>query len=181
MVLGLICSGGAEKKPNSAATTVVASSQPAPRLTAVLDSGSASASPGNSATLVAPLAPVESPVLLKPIALQKVEARHNFFDLRNSLGLAALAVGLTGDALSTQKGLGLPGYHEMNPIARPFVQSRPGAALYSAASFALMGGAMYMAHKANHHKFERVLPFAVAGWEGFLAIRNYHLISAKTH
>ncbi len=180
IVLGLICQAVAEEKPKSAATAVVASSQPAPPLTVALDSGSGSASIKASAALVAPFVPFESPVLLTPIALHKVEETHNFFDLKNSFGLAALAAGLTGDALSTQKGLGLPGYHEMNPIARPFVQSRPGAALYSAASFALMGGGMYMAHKTNHHKFERVLPFAIAGWEGFLAVRNYHLISAKT-
>lgn len=105
---------------------------------------------------------------------------HTFFDLRNSAAFVAVAAGLTGDALSTQKGLGLPGFHEMNPIARPFVQSRTGAAFYSAASFALMGGAMYLAHKTNHHKLERVLPFVIAGWEGFLAARNYHLISAAT-
>ncbi|HKT52401.1 MAG TPA: hypothetical protein VJV96_19015 [Candidatus Angelobacter sp.] len=105
------------------------------------------------------------------------ELQHRFFDVQNTFGLSALAAGLTADALSTQKGLGLPGFHEMNPIARPFVQSRAGAAVYSAASFAFMGGSMYLAHKTNHHKLERVLPFAIAGWECFLAVRNYHLIS----
>jgi hypothetical protein len=114
-----------------------------------------------------------------PVTPARTEVRHNFFDLRNSAGLAALAAGLTADALSTQKGLGLPGFHEMNPIARPFVQSRAGAAMYSTASFAFMGGSMYLAHKTNHHKLERVLPFAIAGWEGFLAVRNYHLISSS--
>ena len=112
-------------------------------------------------------------VLVKPPR----EVQHKFFDLQNAFGLSALAAGLSADALSTQKGLGLPGFHEMNPIARPFVQSRAGAAMYSVASFALMGGSMYLAHKTNHHKLERVLPFAIAGWEGFLAVRNYHLIS----
>ena len=112
-------------------------------------------------------------VLVKPPR----EVQHKFFDLQNAFGLSALAAGLSADALSTQKGLGLPGFHEMNPIARPFVQSRAGAAMYSVASFAFMGGSMYLAHKTNHHKLERVLPFAIAGWEGFLAVRNYHLIS----
>ena len=118
-----------------------------------------------------------------PTVLLKVrpsEAAHRFFDMRNSIAFAALAAALTGDALSTQKGLGMPGFHEMNPIARPFVQSRTGAAFYSAASFALMGGGMYLAHKTNHHMLERVLPFVIAGWEGFLAARNYHLISTAT-
>ena len=65
----------------------------------------------------------------------------------------------------------------MNPIARPFVQSRAGAAVYSAGSFALLAGTMYAAHKTRHHKLERILPFAVAGWEGLLAARNYHVIA----
>ena len=47
---------------------------------------------------------------------------------------------LSADALSTQKGLAYPGFHEMNPIARPFVQTRAGGAVYSAGSFALLGG-----------------------------------------
>jgi hypothetical protein len=110
----------------------------------------------------------------------KPEQKHRFFDAKNSLGLALLGAGLTGDALSTQKGLGRPGFHEMNPIARPFVQSRAGAALYSAGSFALMGSGMYLTHKTGHHKLERILPFALAGWETALTIRNYHLISSST-
>lgn len=97
--------------------------------------------------------------------------------MKNFAGLAALGAGLTADALSTQKGLGLPGFHEMNPIARPFVQSRAGAAVYNAGSFALIGSGMYLAHKGNHHKVERILPFAMAAWEGFLGFRNYHEIS----
>jgi hypothetical protein len=115
-----------------------------------------------------------------PVVVVKPEAKHRFFDVRNSAGLAALAVGLTGDALSTQKGLGRPGFHEMNPVARPFVQSRVGAAFYSAGSFALLGSGMYLAHKTNHHKVERIMPFALAAWEGLLTYRNYHLISSST-
>jgi hypothetical protein len=134
--------------------------------------------PNNTVTPAAPVAP-PAPAIV-PVTPARVEVRHNFFDFKNSAGLAAVAAGLSADALSTQKGLGLPGFHEMNPIARPFVQSRAGAAMYSAASFAFLGGSMYLAHKTNHHKLERVLPFAIAGWEGFLAVRNYHLISSAT-
>ena len=90
---------------------------------------------------------------------------HSFFDARNSLGFATLGASLTADALSTQKGLAYPGFHEMNPIARPFVQTRAGAAVYSAGSFGLIAGTMYWAHRKEHHKLERFLPFAVAGWK----------------
>jgi hypothetical protein len=90
-----------------------------------------------------------------------------------------MAASLSADALSTQKGLAYPGFHEMNPIARPFVQTRSGAAAYSAGSFALLAGSMYVAHKTRHHKLERILPFAVAGWEGFLSYRNYRVIANR--
>lgn len=112
------------------------------------------------------------------ITLKTPPRTHKFFDARNSMGLASMAVTLSVDALSTQKGLAYPGFSEMNPIARPFVQSRAGAAVYSAGSFALLAGTMYAAHKTRHHRLERILPFAVAGWEGLLSFRNYRVIAA---
>jgi hypothetical protein len=113
------------------------------------------------------------------ITLKKPPATHKFFDARNLLGLASLGASLSADALSTQKGLAYPGFHEMNIIARPFVQTRAGAAVYSAGSFGLLAGAMYVAHRTHHHKLERILPFAVAGWEGLLSARNYHVIATN--
>jgi hypothetical protein len=68
----------------------------------------------------------------------------------------------------------------MNPIARPFVGTKAGGAAYSAGSFGLLAGAMYVAHKKGHHKLERILPFATAGWEGLLSFRNYHVIAQHT-
>jgi hypothetical protein len=115
-------------------------------------------------------------VKLKPEKL-KPEQPHRFIDRTNSLAFAALAGSLTADALSTQRGLAYARFHEMNPIARPFVQTRTGAAFYSAGSFAFMTGGMYLAHKTNHHKLEKITPFVISGWEAFLAARNYHLIS----
>jgi hypothetical protein len=156
-----------------------AEAAPAALAVSVASASVAIAPLANTASPTEPAAP-PAPAAVVPVTPARAEVRHNFFDLKNSAGLAALAAGLTADALSTQKGLGLPGFHEMNPIARPFVQNRAGAAAYSAASFALMGSSMYLAHKTNHHKLERVLPFAIAGWEGFLAVRNYHLISSST-
>jgi hypothetical protein len=114
------------------------------------------------------------------IKLKPRPAAHRFFDVKNTLALSSLAASLTADALSTQKGLAYPGFYEMNPLARPFVSSRAGAAAYSAGSFALLAGGMYVAHRRGHHKLERVLPFAVAGWEGWLSARNYHVIATGT-
>jgi uncharacterized membrane protein YsdA (DUF1294 family) len=67
----------------------------------------------------------------------------------------------------------------MNPIARPFVQTRVGTAAYNAGSFGLMAGMMYWAHKKEHHKLERILPLAVGGWEGLLSFRNYRAIANR--
>jgi hypothetical protein len=114
------------------------------------------------------------------IKLKQPPRSHSFFDSRNTLGFAALGASLTADALSTQKGLAYPGFVEMNPIARPFVQSRAGAAAYNAGSFGLMAGLMYWAHKKEHHKLERILPFAIGSWEGLLSARNYHVIANRT-
>jgi hypothetical protein len=131
----------------------------------------------------APTEPTTTNALTAPpaaiIKLKTAPKRHSFFDARNSLGLEAMAASLTADALSTQKGLAYPGFHEMNPIARPFVQTRSGAAAYSAGSFGLLAGTMYLAHRTQHHKLERILPFAVAGWEGLLSFRNYRVIANR--
>ncbi|HEX3094022.1 MAG TPA: hypothetical protein VHW72_15415 [Candidatus Angelobacter sp.] len=127
------------------------------------------------------LAPIHA-LLVPPAAVIKLKtppSTHSFFDARNRLGFATLGASLTADALSTQKGLAYPGFHEMNPIARPFVQSRAGAAAYNAGSFGLMAGLMYWAHKKEHHKLERILPLAVGGWEGLLSFRNYHVIANR--
>jgi hypothetical protein len=127
------------------------------------------------------LAPIHA-LLAPPAALVKLKTpprTHSFFDARNTLGFATLGASLTADALSTQKGLAYPGFVEMNPIARPFVQSRMGAAVYNAGSFGLMAGLMYWAHKTEHHKLERILPFAIGSWEGLLSVRNYHVIANR--
>ena len=112
----------------------------------------------------------------KPAAPEPKPA-HHFFDLKNSLAMSSLAVTLAGDSLSTQKGLSRPGFRETNPVARLFVQSRAGAIIYGAGSFGLVTGGMYLAHKTGHHKLERIVPFGLAAWEGFLTVRNYHVIS----
>ena len=134
-----------------------------------------------AAPAVAP-APTTAFVAAPPAAFIKLKTpprTHSFFDARNTLGFATLGASLTADALSTQKGLAYPGFAEMNPIARPFVQSRTGAAVYNAGSFGLMAGLMYWAHKTEHHKLERILPFAVGSWEGLLSARNYHVIANR--
>jgi len=137
---------------------------------------------GNEFLVDNSLAPIHA-LLVPPAAVIKLKPQpprsHNFFDARNRIGFATLGASLTADALSTQKGLAYPGFHEMNPIARPFVQTRAGAAAYNAGSFGLLTGMMYWAHKKEHHKLERILPLAVGGWEGLLSFRNYRAIANR--
>jgi len=136
---------------------------------------------GNEFLVNNSLAPIHA-LFVPPTAVIKLQQQprsHSFFDARNRLGFATLGASLTADALSTQKGLAYPGFHEMNPIARPFVQTRVGAAAYNAGSFGLLTGMMYWAHKKEHHKLERILPLAVGGWEGLLSFRNYRAIANR--
>jgi hypothetical protein len=136
---------------------------------------------GNEFLVNNSLAPIHA-LFVPPTAVIKLKQQprsHSFFDARNRLGFASLGASLTADALSTQKGLAYPGFHEMNPIARPFVQTRVGAAAYNAGSFGLMAGIMYWAHKKEHHRLERILPLAVGGWEGLLSFRNYRVIANR--
>lgn len=168
----LATNGNVREVPSPAAASTTAFSTPVP-------------APAILSATITPL-PVTAapPVEFMPAAegfviLKKQPPVHKFFDVRNSLGLAAMASSLIADAVSTQKGLAYPGFHEMNPIARPFVQTRAGAAAYTAGSFALLSGIAYTAHKTGHHKLEHIFPFAVAGWEAALSARNYHVISKR--
>jgi hypothetical protein len=102
---------------------------------------------------------------------------HKFLDLKNSLAMAAFGAALAGDSYSTQAGLAYPQLRELNPLARPFVSSRAGQIAYSGASFALFGGGLYLAHRTGHHKVERIAPWIVAGWEGFLTGWNLHQVT----
>ena len=153
-------------EPPSAGTVAPAATEPALGAEFLLNNNLASIH-----ALVAPPAAL--------IKLKTPPRSHSFFDARNTLGFATLGASLTADALSTQKGLAYPGFVEMNPIARPFVQSRAGAAVYNGGSFGLMAGLMYWAHKKEHHKLERILPLAVGSWEGLLSARNYHVIANR--
>ena len=147
-----------------------ASSTPSPDSTTV-------STPSVTASLL-PEAPAPANAVEGLVVLKTQPPQHRFFDVKNSLGLSFMASSLIADSVSTQKALAYPGFHEMNPVARPFMKTRGGAAAYTAGSFALLAGTAYALHKMHHHRLEHIFPFAVAGWEGFLAAHNYHVISA---
>ena len=172
----------ASAKPDASAATVLPEAPTTATVAGPAPASTSAAQPVPANTLLTTTLAPTNALAAPPAALIKLKqppATHRFFDARNTFGLASLGASLTADALSTQKGLAYPGFHEMNPIARPFVQTRVGAAAYNAGSFGLMAGMMYWAHKKEHHKLERILPLAVGSWEGLLSFRNYRVIANR--
>jgi hypothetical protein len=133
--------------------------------------------PGGLHTVNNPLPVSANP----PATLRMPPAQHKFFDRKNALAIACVAASLAGDGWSTQRALAMPGAYEVNPVARPFVGSRAGKVAYSGASFALVTGGIYLAHKTNYHKLERIGPLGLAGWEGFLTYWNLRQLSRASH
>ena len=126
--------------------------------------------------LAAPGTKPDAPPLIvpaKPVPKAAAPA-HKFLELKNSILLGTSAAGLIGDSLSTQRAL--PFGHEVNPIARPFVQSRAGAAAYGAAGYGMLAGGMYFAHRKGWHRLERVVPMVFTVTEGLLTYNNYHVV-----
>ncbi len=166
-----------------AAAVVVVSVMAFSRFTAVAQAAGtqpASASNSGAAGAEAGSAPHSSakPPVFEPVNKPRFTAPpHKFFDARNAFAAGAFALGVAGDSWSTQRALQYPGTREANPLARPFVSSRTGEAIYSGGSLGLLMGGMYLAHRTNHHKVERIVPWALAGWEAFLTGWNLRQIS----
>lgn len=174
VALSTVSGFAADERPAPASPEVVAKATAAENR----EQPPVSLMPALNATIPAPAVLPTAPSAI--ILVKQRPETHRFFDMRNTFALSAAAVSLTADTLSTQKGLAYPGFYEMNPLARPFVQTRTGAAVYTAGSLGLVAGSMYLAHRTHHHKLERIMPFAVAGWESLLSIRNYHVIALRT-
>jgi len=118
----------------------------------------------------------DAPPLIVPVkpAPKAAAPAHKFFDVKNSILLGTSAAGLIGDSLSTQRAL--PFGREVNPIARPFVQSRGGAAAYGLGGYGMLAGGMYFAHRKGWHRLERVVPMVFTVTEGLLTYNNYHVV-----
>lgn len=99
---------------------------------------------------------------------------HRFLDRTNLSLISASAVTLAGDGLSTQAFMAFDNRGDINPIARPFVGSRKGDALYFGAAFAAEVGGMVWLHRHGHHRIERILPMVVIGVEAYTSIDNFH-------
>jgi hypothetical protein len=96
------------------------------------------------------------------------QQRH-FWTLENKANVSILAGLITADAITTQRGLN-QGLRETNPIMRPFVtRGASGEAAGSALGFGAGVGLVYLLHRTNHHKAERIaMRMIVVGESGFV-------------
>jgi hypothetical protein len=97
------------------------------------------------------------------------QQRH-FWTSDNKVNVSLLAGLIAADAITTQRGLN-QGLRESNPIMRPFVtRGAAGEAVGSAIGFGAGVGVVYLLHRTNHYKAERIaMRLIVAGESGFVA------------
>jgi hypothetical protein len=99
-------------------------------------------------------------------------AVHPFFDRANIVLLTASVLGMTADAITTQRGLA-QGRGEANPIARPLVKyGWSGQISLEALETAADIAGMYGLHRAGHHWIERAVPVSLALAHAIFAYEN---------
>jgi len=96
--------------------------------------------------------------------------QSHFWTLETKVNVSILAGLIGADAITTQRGLN-QGFRESNPIMRPFVtRGAAGEAAGSALGFGAGVGVVYLLHRTNHYKAERIaMRVMVAGESGFVA------------
>jgi hypothetical protein len=103
-------------------------------------------------------------------ALPGAPSQHPFWTIENRVNVSILAGLVAADAFTTQRGLN-QGLREVNPVMRPFVtRGAPGEAVGSALGFGAGVGIVYLLHRSQHYKAERItMRLMVAGEAGFVA------------
>jgi len=89
-------------------------------------------------------------------------AKPKFLDKPTKINLAITAASFSLDALSSRQ-INNRGGGELNPIARPFVHSNAGTAVYFGAGFAATAGTTYLVR--NHPRLKRWIPRVVSSLE----------------
>lgn len=110
--------------------------------------------------------------------------KPHFLNRETVSELAASAVFLSTDALATQKAEAYRTFgvsKELNPIARVFVGSRTGTAIYFGAGFAAETGLSYLAYKKNWTWPGRIFRFTVIVSEAYYAHQSYHSAHLFSH
>ena len=103
-------------------------------------------------------------------ALPGAPSQRPFWTIENKVNVSILAGLVAADAFTTQRGLN-QGLREVNPVMRPFVtRGAPGEAVGSALGFGAGVGIVYLLHRSQHYKAERItMRLMVAGEAGFVA------------
>ena len=95
-----------------------------------------------------------------------------FWTLENKVDVGILGSLVAADAITTQRGLS-EGFHEANPLMRPFVsRGAGGEGVGSALGFGAGLGAVYLMHRTHHYKAERITMRLMVGVEGAVVANN---------
>ena len=104
--------------------------------------------------------------------LPDAPSQRKFWSMENKVGFGALAGLVTADAITTQRGLN-EGFHEANPLMRPFVtRGAAGEAVGSAIGFGASLGFVYLLHQTHHYKAERIAMRLMVGGESAVVANN---------
>ena len=107
-------------------------------------------------------------------SLSDAPSQHHFWTLETKINTGILTGLVAADAITTQRGLER-GYREANPIMRPFVtRGTAGQAAGSALGFGAGLGTIYLLHKTNHHKAERIAMRLMIGVQSAVVANNFY-------
>jgi len=108
--------------------------------------------------------------------LPDAPSRQPFWSLEKKVSAGMFAGLIATDAITTQRGL-TQGFHEANPLMRPFVtRGAAGEAAGSALGFGAGMGIVYVLHRTHHYKAERIAMQLMIGGEGAIVASNIHAI-----
>jgi len=109
-------------------------------------------------------------------ALPDAPSQHRFWTPEKKVSVGIFASLIAADAITTQRGLS-DGLHETNPLMRPFVtRGVAGEAAGSALGFGAGLGAVYLLHRSQHYKAERITMHLLIGGESVVVARNVYAI-----
>jgi Domain of unknown function (DUF5658) len=109
-------------------------------------------------------------------ALPDAPSQRPFWSLETKVSAGIFAGLVAADAITTQRGLN-QGFHEANPLMRPFVtRGAAGEAAGSALGFGAGMGTVYLLHRTHHYKAERIAMNLIIGGEGAVVAHNIYAI-----
>lgn len=110
-------------------------------------------------------------VAVATLANAQIETKtHKMLDADNSFGIVFAVGGFSADAITT-KGMLQRGYHEKDPLYKPFAGNYAAIPVETGALI----GSMYLLHKTNHHRIEKALPWITGAVSIGFAIHNSRL------